>query len=99
MADSIITMFAFSADDPMQIIAKFADMIQWHNEHGGEWPTLPTPTPAPRFGKINGLARARSEPHAAPETLITELNDTAPPLVIVGPVQMWIYAPRLTVSE
>ena len=106
MADSIITMFVFGEDNPTQAVARYADVMQWRNEHDGAWPPLPPEPFPPRLARINGLANARSEPRAAPDTLIAELNDTTPPLTIIGlaqngyyPVQMWVYVPRLTVSE
>jgi len=106
MPDSIITMFAFSTSGELPTLKFFCDAIQWANQHDGEYPSLPTELFAPKSGRINGLANARSEPRAAPDTLIAELNDKMLPLTVIGPpqngyypVQMWVYVPRLTVSE
>ena len=109
MADSIITMFAFSAADPVGVVAKFADVIQWRNEHGGEWPPLPTEARI-MSGTLNGLANMRSEPLAVPETLITAIvpgNSTGsllPPFEIVDErdgyygVKVWLWKLRVDVK-
>ena len=106
MADTIITMFVFSADNPVEVVSRFADVIQWRNEHDGQWPTLPTESD-PRSGTLNGLVNVRSEPRAAPETMVASLTpETAPmPFEIIGEqngyykVAVWMYVPRLTVID
>ena len=102
MADSVVTMFVFTEDDPVQAVARFADVIQWRNEHNGQWPALPE---VPRSGTINGLVNMRSEPRAAPETLVAPLTPETAPMSfeIIGEqngyyrVAVWMYIPRLTI--
>ena len=106
MADSIITLFAFGTSGELATLKFFCDAIMWANQHDGQYPSLPAELSAPKSGRINGIARARSEPRAAPETFVAELTDTTPPLTVIGPVQngyipvrLWVYVPRLTVNE
>jgi hypothetical protein len=102
----VVTMFIFGESGLKELPGLF-DLIEYHNRTGKWLEIVEHKEPAPpRSGRINGIARARSEPRAAPETLIAELTDIAPPLTVIGPmqngyvpVQVWIYAPRLTVSE
>ena len=112
MADGdtrVVTMFIFGESGLKELPGLF-DIIEYHNRTG-KWIEITDhreqePPAPPRSGRINGLANARSEPRAAPETLIAELTDITPPLTIIGPpvngyypVQVWVYVLRLTVSE
>ena len=102
----IVTMFIFGESGLTELPGLF-DLIEYHNRTGKWIEVREHVEPVPlRSGRINGVARARSEPFAAPETSITELTDKTPPLTIIGPpengyypVRMWVYVPRLTVAK
>jgi len=81
-------VFAFG-QDAIDIMTQVLDLMQFRNTHG-RWPALSMPDaedvpPPPAWGKLTGLANARSKPISSQDTFIAPFKpDTTPPLEIVG---------------